>query len=368
MAWWCYTLPKATDRSSKKGLPAQRAREVGLNARLFQRAKAFFALVFRRHQQHEDMLWRWYNITTNMTASATGIDTDNATVMSSVRDSSRGVQAESLTRKAQQRDWVFRDPQKEDTLHIFYMCKLVSIVNVSNSDKNFTVRLCEEVAVWLTEDDVDAYNKEPNKADFRPSLFVDTFAYDAVEINWQEALRTPEGSQFHIRPIREKEGEKYKCCAWRLRLGRVTFNQPFELRHFPYDVQKLDMSFQFVVYTNDERTKIPSFEQTKISEMYGGATTAIHFSVPSGEYKLVGKYGIFFFPHTNNVTISFLIERDFWFYFGKVMVVQTLISFSAVAVFVDWDSFLGQVTYLSTILLTFVSNFHVLNTYLPKLE
>lgn len=69
----------------------------------------------------------------------------------------------------------------------------------------------------------------------------------------------------------------------------------------------------------------------------------------------------------NNVRCSFNIQRDVWFYFWKVMIVESFISLASVAVFVTAESYISQITYVSTILLTGVSSLYTLNAYLPKL-
>lgn len=177
-------------------------------------------------------------------------------------------------------EWIFRNPDV-DPLHIFFQLKVFSIVDISNSRQTFTVRVSEEVAVWLTRNDMEHYQnlQDDHKAhEFRPSFFVDPYAYDAVDIHWQAPLQTPNGCIYHIRPIRTAGGNTTtttaKCCAWRQRMGRLTFNQAFDLHDFPLDAQRLEMLFQFFHYTNDPHTQVFQAEDTVIRPMYHGTAFA----------------------------------------------------------------------------------------------
>jgi len=177
-----------------------------------------------------------------------------------------------------QKKWIFRDPMK-DPLEVGLQYKVMALSDISNANQTFCMTIMEDNACWLTREEFDDFVQLPRnqRRDYRPRYFIHTYVYNSVDHEWHEPNRTLEGCPFHIRAI---FGDG-RCWAFQQRLGKMTFNQPFQLQGFPFDVQDLTCMFGMFVYTNSLCA-----QKVRVRPIYGGATFALKFVEPKGEYRV----------------------------------------------------------------------------------
>lgn len=141
----------------------------------------------------------------------------------------------------------------------------------------------------------------------------------------------------------------------------MTFNQPFQLQNFPFDVQDLTCMFALFDYTNSRQG-----QKLKVIPMYGGATFSSKFVEPNDEYKVFRDHRVFH-EADGYVCCTFKICRQWHYYFCKVIVILSLVTLTALGAFIAFESYIEQVTHLSTVLLTEVAYLYSIQHHIPKL-
>lgn len=260
--------------------------------------------------------------------------------------------------------WIFRDPQT-DPLEVALQYKVMALSEISNAQQTFTMTIMEDIAIWLTRDEYDDYlelSRSRQVGQFRPQHILHTYVYNSTDSSWQEANQTLEGCDYHIRCLDVEENNN-KCWAWRQRLGKVTFNQPFQLRNFPFDVQDLTCMFALFVYTNQQ-----SAQRLRILPLNGGATFSAKFVEPNDEYQVCRDHHAFHCLHRGYVSCTYKICREWKYYFSNVMVVLSIVTLTALAAFVSFESYMEQISHLSTVLLTDVAYLYTIQNHMPKLK
>lgn len=273
----------------------------------------------------------------------------------------------------------YRFRQKNEDVIIAVLYKIFSLAGVSNTDQTFTVNVGEEMAIYISQSEYDKFRQDP--ISFRPDYLPETFPYNGTEWEWDDHLLTSEGCGFYMRQLSSDQNHTNpdfgnRCFVWRQRQGKITFNEPFELQRFPFDVQTLTMTFQFHTYkqTPSATTKDNDDDITfKIHPLYGGAAYSYGFVEPQGEFQVLRKHTHFTVKGTpymgdSQVHCTFVIRRQWIFYFWKVIFVLSVISLTAIVALLVFDSFLDQVGHLSTILLTDVAYLYIVSTYIPTLH
>ncbi|CAB9516319.1 expressed unknown protein [Seminavis robusta] len=260
----------------------------------------------------------------------------------------------SLIRK----QWIFRDPAADDPLEIALQFKSMALSNISNTQQTFTMTVMEDVAVWITREEFEAFCRCPDKQDFKPHHFVNTYVYNSSETQWHEPHRTLEGSPYHIRDI---FGDN-KCWAFRQRQGKIVFHSPFDLHNFPFDVQDLTCKFALYTYSNCSTVK-----RVLVRPMYGGTTFSRLFVDPNDEYKVHREHRTFF-ESKGYVCCTYKFSREWIYYFWKVMVVLSIVTLTSLASFVSFGSYLEQITHLSTVLLTDMAYLFTIQSHMPTLR
>ena len=253
--------------------------------------------------------------------------------------------------------WIFR--QKDDELLVLVLYKVFAMTAVNNIDQTFSMTVGEEMAIWLSEEEYNRFLEDPKS--FEPDYIPETFPYNGTEWEWDSHLMTTDRCRYYVRKLVNHEPDYgNKCFAWFQRQGRITFDEPFELENFPFDVQPLTAIMQFHSYFHDPDIKI------KIRPLYGGCAYARRFVEPQGEYRVYKDLAVFETVERNirfpQVRCTFCIRREWQFYFWKVALVLSVISLTSVLALIDFDSFLDQTGHLSTILLTDVAYLYIVST------
>mmetsp|Transcript_25972 Transcript_25972/g.71532 ORF Transcript_25972/g.71532 Transcript_25972/m.71532 type:complete len:430 (-) Transcript_25972:152-1441(-) len=264
----------------------------------------------------------------------------------------------------------YRFRQDGEEVIIAVMYKIFALSEVSNTDQTFSCHLGEEMAVFISEEEYHRFLDDPKE--FEPDYIPETFPYNGTEWEWEDYLKTSQGHPYYMRQLSAAQNHKEpdfenRCFVWRQRMGKITFNEPFELENFPFDVQTLTMIFQFHTYKDDPSVKF------KIHPLYGGAAYSFGFVEPQGEYRVLRKYTKFEVRGTpwmgdSQARCTFVLRRNWTFYFWKVAFVLSVISLTAIVALLVFDSFLDQVGHLSTILLTDVAYLYIVSTYMPTLR
>ena len=259
--------------------------------------------------------------------------------------------------------------QKGDDVIICVLYKIFALTEVSNTEQTFTVHVGEEMAVFISEEEYVRFMEDPKE--FEPDYMPETFPYNGTEWEWDDYLKTSQGHPYYMRQLSKAANHDPdfgdRCFVWRQRMAKITFNEPFELENFPFDVQTLTMIFQFHTYKHDPTVTF------KIKPLYGGAAYSFGFVEPQGEYKVLRDYKKFEVRGTpwmgdSQVRCTFVIRRNWTFYFWKVAFVLSIISLTAIVALMVFDSFLDQSAHLSTILLTEVAYLYIVSTYMPLLS
>jgi hypothetical protein len=130
-----------------------------------------------------------------------------------------------------------------------------------------------------------------------------------------------------------------------------------EVESFPFDVQKLTMAFQ---------TKPLSASGANIKINYNGVNAfSSKFVEPGGEWSLVDRTTEIKITKSSLMTVSIWVQRNWQFYFFRIMLVLGLVTITSVAVFL-FDNIGDQVDHLNTVMLTAVAYLFVIGDYTPS--
>lgn len=243
----------------------------------------------------------------------------------------------------------FRQPH--EAVDCFVLEKIFALTEINNNMQTFTIRKGEEVAVSITEDEYKRFLLSPQ--DFKPDHWLDMFAYNGTSVEWEDPLITTDGCEFLIR---EHEGQ---ALCWRQRMCTQTFNEPYELENFPFDVQELTMVFQTHSYSNDKTKFI-------LHPWAGGTGYSGKFVEPQGEFTTFKDLAHFQIDGSQ-VVCTYKVQRNWPFYFWKVMFVLGVLSLSTACTFIS-EGYDDAMAFLATIFLTVVAFLYIVGTYMPVLK
>jgi len=249
----------------------------------------------------------------------------------------------------------FRKPG--EPVEVYVLQKIFAFQEVNSSTQTFTVRKGEEVAVTVTQEEFERFEKlkaEGRCDEFKPDFWMDFYAYNGTNVEWEDPLLCTNGSQFFLR---NHEG---KCVCWRQRMNLSTFVEPFELQHFPYDVQPLTMTFMSHIYGNSDATYI-------FKPWAGGCGYSAKFVNPQGEFTVLREKTNFRVKGAQ-IICTLMIRRNWQFFFYRVMMILGLVSLMGPIVFLIEGGIADQAGYLSTTVLTAVAYLYIVASYTPILK
>uniref|UniRef100_A0A7S2TG95 Uncharacterized protein n=1 Tax=Lotharella oceanica TaxID=641309 RepID=A0A7S2TG95_9EUKA len=149
-----------------------------------------------------------------------------------------------------------------------------------------------------------------------------------------------------------------------------TWNEPFALRRFPFDLQMLNLEFQCIVEGNIQVV------------LLGGPLFSAEFVPPQGEFQLIqfsesrARADGRILPYiaseelTNGgtkYTLTLFVQRSWFFYFHRVMLVLSLVCVTSVTAFLFVEVH-EQMNFLVTVLLTIVAYLYFIDDYLPAVS
>eukprot|EP00470_Lotharella_oceanica_P001241 CAMPEP_0170168714 /NCGR_PEP_ID=MMETSP0040_2-20121228/1661_1 /TAXON_ID=641309 /ORGANISM="Lotharella oceanica, Strain CCMP622" /LENGTH=408 /DNA_ID=CAMNT_0010407037 /DNA_START=57 /DNA_END=1283 /DNA_ORIENTATION=- len=263
----------------------------------------------------------------------------------------------------------FRKPG--EPVKIWIRHRIFAITAIEAVKQAFGVRGLEEQLVSITEEEWNQWKRNP--AAFSPEHGVETFGYNALTLDWKRYLKSLDGAEWM--PPREgrREFRMEERVLIRKRMFEATWNEPFELQDFPFDVQELGMTFQCVTPTaSGARVEL---------RILGGHHFSKEFIEPQGQYEIVRRdtqnrlYAQDKFlaveelldNGTGQVKLTVWVRRNWFFYFHRVLFILSLITFLSNGAFL-FENFSNQISYLMTALLTMVAYLFFVGAYIPAVR
>merc|ERR1719361_1805746 len=195
--------------------------------------------------------------------------------------------------------------EEDEPLKFFMGFKIHSLSEVDSCKQSFTVRVGQQISFQLTVTEYDALQEDA--VNFNPKYCPPTHPYNGRSIEWEPVFATLEKANWCLNVV---NGVPY-AQKWQFFTG--TFNENFEIRCFPFDVQELTIDMLV-------NTAVHGGQKIEITKWKNGCSFAGHFVEPQGEWTVSRKvsHSIEALKTSNfnlHLKSTLYVKRNWGFYF-----------------------------------------------------
>jgi hypothetical protein len=231
-----------------------------------------------------------------------------------------------------------------------------SICGISSTEGTFTCSSEVWTWLWLSESEYRARAEDPSQ--WRPNVVPYPRAYNGVDVVVEPILGA-NGLQHHVR--RTKTGQYKALFGWDL---TARYGASFHLRLFPMDIQKLVVDIQFNNYTDSTEVEY-KFDLTWVDPRFG------KFFLFEDPVWTLDRNHIKRTIHsdTRHYEMRIYIKRNSGYYVSRVMLLQGLLAFMGVVVFIfGEDTFVDRVNFIVALIFATIAFLFIVQGDLPKLS